>query len=285
MATHGKLDMTIFPAHVSKCRMPPSTNCVFRSGKLVNTGSVNELSSLLGGMSYGDRMRRLGYKRVRVYNYRVENVVGAMKLSFCINLRQIKKDFILTTKWESTLFPGLKFDSQRVKGLVFILFGSGNAIATGMKSEDQLADAESELCSYQLQQYMLEPIQRPLVDTTLTTTTTTPRKTKKKKPNQFKVINHTKKKANFKASLRKGAFGAIDQPGNNNNNARPARIHANGATISKRKAIASSNHAHTSNANNNNNSEINKRKRPNTTAKSRANGIRYQAMPHFTFDE
>ena len=206
MATHGKLSMSAFPAHVSKCKYPPSTNCAFESGQLVNTGSVNAQSALLGATLYVDRISRdLGYE-LSIINFQVENIVAAVNIGFSLNLALLLDDGkeLHDRKWEASLFPGLKLESSE-SDVVFIIFQTGNVIATGMQHIERVATAEQLLHELHLERYkvgheyrQLDSQHQPCVTRGKDTTHVSKRQ---KKPNQFKVINHTKKKAAFQASL------------------------------------------------------------------------------------
>jgi transcription initiation factor TFIID TATA-box-binding protein len=201
MVTHGKLGMGVFPAHVSKCRFPPSTNCSFETGKLVNTGSVNCQSALLGATAFIDRLSDdLGYD-LEIWNFEVQNIVGAVNLGFRINLDLFMHDqkHKLNCSWEPGVFPGLKHESSE-PDIVFIMFKSGNVIATGPKRIHRMDVADNLLYDMNLERYEVGHEYRSLEDVRIIDVPRVATK-KAKKPNQFKVINHTKKRAVFKANM------------------------------------------------------------------------------------
>lgn len=228
LSTHGKLGPRIFPSLSSKCKNPPSTNCFFKSGQLLNTGSVNVISALLGATKFTDRVARdLDYD-LRIINFEVQNIVGAYTLPFKLNLILMLQDgeFTNDRKYEPSLFPGLKLETCH-KDISFIFFKSGAIIATGMPSIDRLLVAGQLLFDLDLERYRLGSEYRTpdynLVrepSSMLTTPNASKRTAKKKqtmdgatlsnvdvKPHQFKVINHTRKLAANQATKRRISLG------------------------------------------------------------------------------
>jgi transcription initiation factor TFIID TATA-box-binding protein len=243
MATHGKLCMAAFPAHVSKCKFPPSTNCSFWSGKLVNTGSINAQSALLGATMYIDRIAKdIGYD-LRIINFEVENIVGAVNLGFPINLDLLLDDGkeLFDRKWEPSLFPGLKLESSE-PDVVFIIFKSGNVIATGMQLIGRLAVADRLLADLRLERYIIGQEYRSLAGVPIHDAPVKKKKTKK--PNQFKVINHTKKRAQFKASLREPAANSNTSGGNTGTKGKKRSGEGTDARQPQRKRVAMQARAH-----------------------------------------
>lgn len=205
MVTSGKLGMGVFPANVSKCRFPPSTNCAFETGKLVNTGSIDIQSALLGARSFIDRLTRdIGYE-LEIWNHTVQNIVGAVRIGFRLNLNLLFDDRIKLKKqdckWEPGSFPGLKLETQH-KDIVFIMFESGNIIATGPSDINRITVAEQLLYDLHIERYELGNEYRSIEEVKIISQPRTAQK-KTKKPNQFKVISHTKKREEFKATLIK----------------------------------------------------------------------------------
>jgi len=211
MATSGKLCKATFPADISKSRTSTScsskwqtsTNCLFKSGKLVNTGSVDCLGALLSVSSFIDRLNRdMGYD-LEICNFDVENIVGATRLPHTVNLNLLLADGadLHDRKWEPELFPGLKLECP---GIVFIIFTSGNIIATGAGTINQMPEAEAILAGLRLDRYIIGNEYRSLKGVPILNTPAV-RVKKAKKPEQFKVINYAKKKALYKESVQSHA--------------------------------------------------------------------------------
>lgn len=236
MVTHGKLGMGVFPAHVSKCRFPHSTNCSFETGKLVNTGSINVVSALLGARSFIDRLTRdIGYE-LEIWNFAVQNIVGAVKVGFRLNLNLFFDDRIkegdLICKWEPGMFPGLLFETSE-DDIVFILFESGNIIATGPCDINRITKAEELLYDLNIERYAVGHEYRSLDGVQIIAEERTESK-KTKKPNQFKVISHTKKREEFKATMLN------DSTKKKNTKRKPAPDRAETSNNRKRKTSTTS---------------------------------------------
>lgn len=224
IATHGKLAMDVFPAHVSKSKTPSCTNCLFQTGQLVNTGAKSPDESLLGVTLFVERLNRQLGLNLRVLNHEAQNIVLATNLGFKLNLALVKEDGHqrYDRKWDPKLFPGLKLESPH-RDIVFIFFASGNVIATGMKSIDRRTVAEEELFNMNMRRYETGKEYRPLrsyVDRPLSDPERSPSPViKSKKSGQFKVITQTSKRSNFQANLRNIGLGRSGGGGSSDANA------------------------------------------------------------------
>lgn len=199
MTTHGKLGMKIFPTHLSKCRFPPSTNCQFRSGKLVNAGALNFLSALQGATEFMDRLSRdLGYE-LEMCNFMVQNIVSSTNLGFRVNLNLLYIDCPdCTAKYEPKIFPGLYYRASR--DIVFMIFTSGALIATGPCKLERIPVAERLIHGLQLRRYELGKEYRAVPPDQIITGSREAAG-KQKKVNQAKVISHARKRELFLSSI------------------------------------------------------------------------------------
>jgi transcription initiation factor TFIID TATA-box-binding protein len=126
-----------FPGLIYRTEEPRVTILVFRSGKVVCTGSrsydwiEDALTQLL------DEFNALGID----YTYPemdIQNVVGMADLGSVLNLNAIAIGLGLeNTEYEPEQFPGLVY---RIEDLptVGLLFGSGKVVVTGGKTTDDI---------------------------------------------------------------------------------------------------------------------------------------------------
>lgn len=203
MVTNGKLGIRVFPANVSKCRFPPSTNCVFETGNMVNTGSTDLQSALLGERSFIDRLTLyIGYD-LEIWNHTTQNIVGSLNVGLQLNLNLLYDDRIQLKKqdckWEPGLFPGLLLETS-ASDIVLIIFESGNIIATGPSDINRMTTAGDLFYDLHIELYQLGKEYRSTDGVRIIAPPKIAVK-KAKKPNQFKVISHTKKREDFRAEM------------------------------------------------------------------------------------
>ncbi|MCE4602635.1 MAG: TATA-box-binding protein [Desulfurococcales archaeon] len=128
-----------FPGLVYRLQKPKVTALIFKSGKMVITGSksVKELvvsvkKILRTLMEHGIEIR--GRPQIQI-----QNIVASANLHVYIDLE--KAAFILErSMYEPEQFPGLiyRMDKPRV---VLLIFSSGKMVITGAKREEEVADA------------------------------------------------------------------------------------------------------------------------------------------------
>lgn len=128
-----------FPGLVYRLQSPKVTALIFKSGKMVITGSksVKELvvsvkKILRTLMEHGIEIR--GKPQIQI-----QNIVASANLHVYIDLE--KAAFILEkSMYEPEQFPGLiyRMDKPRV---VLLIFSSGKMVITGAKREEEVAEA------------------------------------------------------------------------------------------------------------------------------------------------
>ena len=128
-----------FPGLVYRLQKPKVTALIFKSGKMVITGSksVKELvvsvkRILRTLMEHGIEIR--GRPQIQI-----QNIVASANLHVYIDLE--KAAFILErSMYEPEQFPGLiyRMDKPRV---VLLIFSSGKMVITGAKREEEVAEA------------------------------------------------------------------------------------------------------------------------------------------------
>lgn len=202
MATNGKLGMGVFPSAISKMKYPRSTNCAFETGKLVNTGSRSVVKALLSLRMYVDRLTDVLGRPHSYWDYNVQNIVGSLRVGFRLNLNMLYDDRIRLRrqdcKWEPDSFRGLKLETA-YKDITMIIFETGKIIVTGPSKFNRIALAEEWLYTLAIERYEEGNEYRSTMCIRIIAQPKGPKKPKK--PNQFKVINYTKKKEEFQSVM------------------------------------------------------------------------------------
>jgi transcription initiation factor TFIID TATA-box-binding protein len=132
-----------FPGLVIKLQKPKSTILLFRSGKVVITGtkSVKSLPNIVSKVR--KRLISLDIELDQEPKIKVENVVSSGSFGIPLNL-----DFISLTLdrtiYEPEVFPGLIYKVEDPK-VCFLIFSSGNIICTGAKNNKDIVTAVRDL--------------------------------------------------------------------------------------------------------------------------------------------
>ena len=136
-------EKTNFPGLVIKLQKPKSTILLFRSGKVVITGtkSVKSLPKIVSKVR--SRLRELDIELDPEPKIRVENVVSSGSFGMPINLDLISLTLDRTI-YEPEVFPGLIYKVDEPK-VCFLLFSSGNVICTGAKNNKDIVTAVRDL--------------------------------------------------------------------------------------------------------------------------------------------
>ena len=118
-----------FPGLVIKLKNPKSTILLFRSGKVVITGtkSVKSLSTIVSKVR--KRLIDLGIELDVEPKIKVENIVSSGGFGMPLNLDLISLTLDRTI-YEPEVFPGLIYKVEEPK-VCFLLFSSGKIICTG----------------------------------------------------------------------------------------------------------------------------------------------------------
>ncbi|HDN68708.1 TATA-box-binding protein [ANME-1 cluster archaeon ex4572_4] len=128
-----------FPGLVYRTKDPKSAFLIFRSGKVVCTGSktkegVREVIDKLVA-----EFKRIGVKVFERPDFRVQNIVASANLGRDLNLGAIVEGLKLEgMEYEPEVFPGLVFRINEPKSAILI-FSSGRLVITGGKT---VADCE-----------------------------------------------------------------------------------------------------------------------------------------------
>ena len=72
-----------------RLKRPRSTCLCFSSGNLVVTGCVSEHAALLASRRYAAMLRTFLDPRVRLHNFRIQNIVAAVECGCCVDLHAV----------------------------------------------------------------------------------------------------------------------------------------------------------------------------------------------------
>jgi hypothetical protein len=106
----------------------------------VVVGAHSENTALLAAYATTEAIRRVLGIPVGVYNFVINNTVGAFWLDFRLNLDLFLEDHPTRAAWDPETFHGLNYYCPD-DGVSFVLFEAGKNIVTGGKSEKALYDA------------------------------------------------------------------------------------------------------------------------------------------------
>jgi len=129
-----------FAAVIMRIREPKSTALVFKSGKLVVTGTKSQDEAKHAARKFGRVIMKVGYSSARFKDFRVENLVSTFSVPFPIHLERLYRSLPNTmhSQYEPEVFPGL---ICRVPGGTLLIFVSGRCVMIGMKTEEDIFKA------------------------------------------------------------------------------------------------------------------------------------------------
>jgi len=129
-----------FSAVIMRIREPKSTALVFRSGKLVVTGTRSEEEAKRAARKFGRVIMKVGYSEARFRDFKVENLVSTFTVPFPIHLENLYKNLPanMQSQYEPEVFPGLIFKAQTGTLLIFV---SGRCVMIGMKTQEDIDKA------------------------------------------------------------------------------------------------------------------------------------------------
>ncbi|MET1124010.1 MAG: TATA-box-binding protein [Archaeoglobaceae archaeon] len=130
-----------FPGLVLRTKEPKAAALIFRSGKVVCTGSKSVEDARRAVKEIVRMLKEIGIDVIDDPDVRVQNIVASADLGVDLNLNAIAVGLGLENiEYEPEQFPGLvyRLDDPRV---VVLIFGSGKMVVTGGKSPDDARKA------------------------------------------------------------------------------------------------------------------------------------------------
>lgn len=118
---------------------PRATLLVFSSGKMVCTGCKCVEGAILVMSKVVEQIRRrCGIACAELRGFRVQNVVGCLRLNIPIDLDELRLHVLPAASFEPTSFPGVIYKRDRI---VFLIFFPGSAVITGATSLEEMQAA------------------------------------------------------------------------------------------------------------------------------------------------
>ncbi len=123
-----------FPGLVYRTKEPKSAFLIFRSGKVVCTGSKTEAGVRVVMDKLASDLRSIGIDVVEHPEFKVQNIVASANLGTELNLGAIVIGLELEgMEYEPEVFPGLVYRIADPKSAILI-FSSGRLVITGGKT-------------------------------------------------------------------------------------------------------------------------------------------------------
>ena len=122
-----------FPGLVFRLKIPKTSTLIFKSGKMVCTGSKSEEMSKKTVQTVVNNLRKGGIKVKKDPIVTIQNIVASINLGGKIHLEQAART-LPRSMYEPEQFPGLIHRMLDPK-IVILLFSSGKIVCTGAKHE------------------------------------------------------------------------------------------------------------------------------------------------------
>ena len=134
-----KYNPRVFPGAVLRISQPKAAILVFRSGRIVCTGTKRIEDARIAVEKAVKIISDMGIK-VECSGIRIQNVVASADLGSEINLNALAIGFLERIEYEPEQFPGLvyRLDNPRV---VILVFSTGKIVIVGCKNIDEVERA------------------------------------------------------------------------------------------------------------------------------------------------
>ncbi len=118
---------------------PRATLLVFSSGKMVCTGCKCVEGAILVMTKVVTAVRELcGIRCAELRGFRVQNVVGCLRLNVPIDLDELRSNVLPASSYEPSSFPGVIYKKDKI---AFLIFMPGSAVITGATSLEAMQEA------------------------------------------------------------------------------------------------------------------------------------------------
>ena len=122
-----------FPGLVFRLKNPKTATLIFRTGKMVCTGSKSEEMAVKAVRTVVQKLRKEGIKIKKDAVVTVQNIVSSINLGGRVHLEQAART-LPRSMYEPEQFPGLIHRMVDPK-TVILIFASGKLVCTGAKTE------------------------------------------------------------------------------------------------------------------------------------------------------
>lgn len=129
----------MFPGLVFKLKKPKAATLIFRTGKMVCTGTKSEKAAKQAVNKVVRQLRKRGIAVASKPLIKIQNIVASASLDGEIDLENAVYK-LGKTMYEPEQFPGAvhRMDSPKV---VFLIFSSGKIVCVGAKKEQEVYEA------------------------------------------------------------------------------------------------------------------------------------------------
>jgi len=117
-------------------KKPKTTTLIFRSGKMVCTGSKSERQARSAVLTVVDELKRNGIVISGKPDIQIQNMVASVVLGGFIDLEKTIYS-LERPMYEPEQFPGLIYRMVDPK-VVMLIFSSGKLVCTGAKKEEEV---------------------------------------------------------------------------------------------------------------------------------------------------
>ncbi|KAG2473093.1 MAG: TATA-box-binding protein [Nitrosopumilales archaeon] len=134
-----------FPGLVFRLKIPRTATLIFRTGKMVCTGSKSEDMARKAVKTVVQKLRKGGIKVTKDATVTIQNIVASINLGGKIHLEKAART-LPRSMYEPEQFPGLIHRMLDPK-TVILLFASGKLVCTGGKTEKDVYRSVNNLHS------------------------------------------------------------------------------------------------------------------------------------------
>lgn len=136
-----RYDQESFSAVIHTIPEPKSTALIFKSGKIVVTGTKSEKDAKIASRKHSKMLQNI-FPLMEIYfdNYTIQNLVGSGDITFPVSLENFARLNSEESSYDPENFSGLTFRSKAMQ-VTFLIFVSGNLVITGAKSEKHLRES------------------------------------------------------------------------------------------------------------------------------------------------
>ena len=132
-----------FPGAVFRIRNPKTATLLFRTGKMICTGSKSEKMAKEAVKTVVQKLRNGKIKIKKEATVTIQNIVASINLGGRVHLEQAART-LPRSMYEPEQFPGLIFRMLDPK-TVILIFSSGKLVCTGGKTEKDVYRAVNQL--------------------------------------------------------------------------------------------------------------------------------------------
>uniref|UniRef100_A0A3B0MUK4 Transcription initiation factor (TBP homologue), putative n=1 Tax=Theileria annulata TaxID=5874 RepID=A0A3B0MUK4_THEAN len=129
-----------FNALVLRMQNPKCTGLIFRTGRIIITGSKTIEDAKLGGKRMAKMIRKETGLDLKFNNFKIENIIATFSCNVPIRLEVFSQEHKDLCNYEPEFFAGLVYRCRinEESEAVLLIFVSGNVIITGCKSPQEI---------------------------------------------------------------------------------------------------------------------------------------------------